>query len=83
MNTERKSKLGVVLKHSGEKTAVVLVERTVKHPVVQKYVTRRKKFHVHDERNEAGQGDKVRIVECRPISKMKSWRLHSIVEKAK
>lgn len=83
MEREKKSKTGVVVRHSGDKTAVVLVERLVKHPVFKKYVTKRKKFHVHDERNEAAQGDKVEITECRPISKTKSWRLQSVLEKAK
>lgn len=83
MEKNIKTKLGVVVRHSGDKTAVVLVERLVKHPVFKKYVTRRKKFHVHDASNVAGEGDKVKIIECRPISKTKSWRLHSVMEKAK
>lgn len=82
MKKEKKNKVGVVVRHSGNKTAVVLVERLVKHPLFEKYVTKRKKFHIHDEKNEAGMGDKVKIEECRPISKLKSWRLHSILEKA-
>lgn len=83
MEKVQKSKTGMVIKHSGDKTAVVLVERLVKHPEYNKYVTKRKKFHVHDEKNAVAEGDKVKIVECRPISKMKSWKLHSIIEKAK
>lgn len=83
MEIQKKMKTGVVVRHSGEKTAVVKVERLVKHPVFKKYVTRRKKFHIHDEKNSCGKGDKVKIVECRPLSKTKSWRLHSIIEKAK
>lgn len=83
MKKEMKSKVGVVVRHSGEKTAVVMVERLVKHPQFMKYVTRRKKFHIHDENNQAGQGDRVKIVECRPYSKTKSWRLASVLEKAK
>jgi small subunit ribosomal protein S17 len=83
MEREKKSKIGLVTRHSGDKTAVVLVKREVKHPVFKKYVTKRKKFHIHDEKNAAGEGDKVKIVECRPISKSKSWRLDSILEKAK
>ena len=78
-----KTKTGVAIRHSGEKTAVVLIERLVKHPVFKKYVTRRKKFHVHDGKNEIGVGDKVKIVECRPISKTKAWKLDTIIEKAK
>lgn len=83
MGKDRKTKVGVVVKRSGDKTIVVQVERLVKNPVFKKYVTRRKKFHIHDDENAAGEGDKVKIVECRPISKTKSWRLHSILEKAK
>lgn len=83
MNKVKKSKTGLVIKHSSDKTAVVVVERLVKHPVFGKYVTKRKKFHIHDEKNEVKEGDKVRITECRPISKTKSWCLDSILEKAK
>ena len=83
MESQNKTKVGEVVRHSGDKTAVVLVERMVKHPVFKKYVRRRKKFHIHDEKNEVGAGDKVKIVECRPYSKTKSWRLHSILERAK
>lgn len=83
MQSDKKSKIGFVVRHSGEKTAVIQVERRVKHPVFKKYVTKRKKFHVHDESNTAGEGDKVKIIECRPISKTKSWRLHSVLDKAK
>lgn len=83
MNNKKKSKVGVVLKRSGDKTAVVEVRRLVRHAVFKKYLIRRKKFHVHDAANETAVGDRVRIVECRPISKMKRWRLESILEKAK
>lgn len=81
MTKGKKSKIGVVIRHSAAKTAVVMVERRVKHPQFKKYVTRRKKFHVHDEKNEAREGDKVRIVECTPVSRMKRWKLHSVLEK--
>jgi len=83
MKHEKKTKTGTVVKRSGDKTVVVLVERKVKHPVFKKYVTKRKKFHIHDETNAANAGDRVQIIECRPISKSKSWRLQSIIERAK
>lgn len=83
MVKERKTKVGNVVKQSGNKTIAVMVERLVKHAEFKKYITRRKKFHVHDEKGLAGVGDKVEIVECRPISKLKSWRLQSVIEKAK
>jgi len=71
----RKERLGVVLSRSGEKSLVVLVEGRRQHPFYGKVVRFRNKFHVHDEKNVANLGDKVRIVECRPISKLKRWRL--------
>ena len=78
----RKEKPGVVIRKSGDKSVIVQVERLVKHPVVGKYVRRRKRFHVHDETNQCGIGDKVLISECRPMSKTKSWTLKTITEKA-
>ena len=83
MDSKKKSKIGIVLRHSGNKTAVVEVERLVKHAAFKKYIIRRKRFHVHDAANKAAAGDKVRIIECRPISRLKRWRLESILEKAK
>ena len=83
MIKESKVKTGTVLRHSGDKTAIVSVERTVQHPVFKKYMKRRKNFHVHDEKNETGIGDKVMIAECRPMSKTKSWCLKSVLVKAK
>ena len=71
----RKERRGVVLSRSGEKTVVVQVEGRRQHPLYGKIVRFKKKFHVHDEKNEAQLGDKVRIAECRPISRMKRWRL--------
>ncbi len=70
---------GVVVKKAGDKTATVLVERRVMHPRYRKFVKRFKKYLVHDERNEAQTGDVVVAVECRPISKTKSFRLKQIV----
>jgi small subunit ribosomal protein S17 len=65
------------------KSITVLVERRVKHPLYGKYMRRSSKLHAHDENNECGIGDTVSITECRPISKTKTWRLVSVVEKAK
>lgn len=70
---------GVVVQKTGEKTATVLVERRVMHPRYRKFVKRFKKYLVHDENNEVKAGDVVRAIECRPLSKRKSFRLKSIV----
>lgn len=82
MKCRRKVKIGTVIRHSCDKTAVVLVKSLVEHPTFKKYVIRRGKFHVHDEKNAMKVGDKVEIVESRPMSKTKRWKLHSILEKA-
>ena len=74
----RKKRQGVVLSRSGEKSVVVLVEGRRQHPFYGKVVRFRKKFHVHDEKNEANLGDNVRIEECRPISRLKRWRLVAV-----
>jgi len=66
---------GKVVSDAGEKTIVVLVERRVAHPVYKKFITRSKKYMAHDEGNTAKTGDMVRIRECRPISKRKTWEL--------
>lgn len=73
----------MVVSDKMDKTIVVAVVRKVKHPLYKKYITRTKKFKAHDELNQCGIGDKVRIVETRPISKDKCWRLAEIIEKAK
>ena len=67
--------LGEVVSDKGEKTVVVKVERRVRHPLFKKFVRQSKKFHAHDENNEFHVGDRVRIEECRPMSKLKSWRV--------
>ncbi len=77
----RKSRKGTVVSKSGEKTIVVQVERRYRHPLYGKELREFRKFHSHDEENTARVGDKVRIVECRPMSRMKRWRLVEI-EKA-
>jgi len=65
-----------------DKSAVVLIERRVKHPIYGKFMRKSTKLHIHDENNECGVGDTVQISECRPISKTKSWKLVKVVEKA-
>ena len=73
---------GVVVSDKNDKTIVVRVETLVKHPLLKKYVRRRKKFTAHDPNNECGMGDVVKIVEYRPMSKNKRWHLVSVLEKA-
>ena len=79
----RKERIGVVVSDKMEKSIVILVERKVKHPKYGKFVKKSTKFMAHDEKNEASIGDTVRIMETRPLSKNKCWRLVEIVEKAK
>lgn len=79
----RKVRQGTVVSAAGDKTCVVLVEERKKHPVYGKMVNSTKKFHAHDENNEAGVGDTVSIMETRPLSRLKRWRLVRIIEKAK
>lgn len=77
-----RSVTGRVVSDKMDKTVTVLVERTVKHPLYGKIVRRSNKFHAHDEANECHEGDLVTIVEGRPISRTKTWRVSKIVEKA-
>ena len=79
----RKTQVGKVVSDKMDKTIVVAVEDSVKHPLYKKVVKRTIKFKAHDENNEAGIGDRVKIMETRPLSKEKRWRLVSIIEKAK
>jgi small subunit ribosomal protein S17 len=79
----RKERQGVVVSDKQDKTIIVRVERRTTHPLYGKTITVNKKYHVHDEANEAGLGDTVRIAETRPMSKLKRWRLAEIVERAK
>ncbi|MBD3840998.1 MAG: 30S ribosomal protein S17 [Campylobacterales bacterium] len=81
MNSHKREIQGVVVKKSGDKTASVLVERKVLHPKYHKTVKRFKKYLVHDEKNELEEGDVVTALECRPLSKTKSFRLKSIISK--
>ena len=79
----RKTRIGVVVSDKMAKTIVVEIRTRVKHPLYGKIMNRTEKFKAHDEQNEAGIGDTVRIMETRPLSKDKRWRLVEIVEKAK
>ncbi|MDD2893900.1 MAG: 30S ribosomal protein S17 [Halothiobacillaceae bacterium] len=74
--------MGTVVSDKMNKSITVLIERRVKHPVYGKYMTRSSKLHVHDENNESRAGDRVEIVECRPMSKTKAWNLVRVVERA-
>jgi small subunit ribosomal protein S17 len=73
---------GIVVSDKSDKTIVVRVETLIKHPLYKKYIRRRKKFMAHDANNECGVGDKVRIIESRPLSRRKRWNLMQIMEKA-
>ena len=79
----RKTKLGVVSSNKMDKTITVNVERKVKHPLYGKFVKKSTRFHAHDEKNECSIGDTVKIMESRPLSKTKRWRLVEVVEKVK
>jgi small subunit ribosomal protein S17 len=79
----RKTRIGVVTSNKMVKTITVAVERKVKHPIYGKFVKKTTKFHAHDEKNECSIGDLVKIMETRPLSKTKRWRLVEIVEKVK
>jgi small subunit ribosomal protein S17 len=79
----RKQRTGVVASNKMQKTITVLVERKVKHPIYGKFIKKSKKYAAHDEKNECNIGDIVRIMETRPLSKTKSWRLVEIIERAK
>ncbi len=79
----RKQKTGVVTSNKMEKTITVAVVRKLKHPKYGKFLKKTKKFHAHDEKNECNIGDVVKIMETRPLSKTKCWRLVEVVEKAK
>ncbi len=79
----RKTRTGVVSSNKMDKTVTVAVERKVKHPMYGKFVKKTTKFHAHDEKNECSIGDVVKIMETRPLSKTKRWRLVEVVEKVK
>ena len=79
----RKTRVGMVVSTKMDKTAVVAILDNIKHPMYGKVIKRTVKIHVHDEKNECGVGDKVEVMETRPLSKTKRWRLVEIIEKAK
>lgn len=81
--SRRKVKIGQVVSDKMEKSIVVSVERRVRHPLYKKYVKKTSTFMAHDEENQCKIGDKVRIMETRPLSKAKRWRLVDVIEKAK
>ncbi len=78
----KKKLVGTVVSNKMDKTALVLVERLAKHPTYKKYIRKRKKYMAHDPKNLCGIGDKVRIIESRPLSKRKRWQVLEILEKA-
>ena len=79
----RKTRVGLVSSDKMDKTVVVSIEDNVKHPIYGKIIKRTLKVHAHDENNECGVGDKVMVMETRPLSKTKRWRVVKIIEKAK
>lgn len=79
----RKTRVGVVSSNKMDKTIVVKIERKIKHPLYGKFLKKSTSFHAHDEKNECSIGDTVRIMETRPMSKTKRWRLVEVVEKVK
>jgi small subunit ribosomal protein S17 len=79
----RKSRVGEVVSNKMEKTITVSIERKLRHPIYGKYVKKTKKFVAHDENNDCNIGDIVRIMETRPLSKRKRWRLVEVIERAK
>ncbi len=81
--TLRKQRVGVVSSSKMDKTITIVVERKLRHPIYGKFVKKTKKFAAHDENNECNEGDTVRIMETRPLSKRKRWRLIEIIERAK
>ena len=79
----RKERIGLVVSNKMQKSVVVAVKRKVKHPIYGKFINRTTKFYAHDEQNTCNVGDTVRIMETRPLSKTKCWRLVEIIERAK
>lgn len=83
VRNRRKERVGVVVTDKMDKSIVVAIQRQVKHPIYHKFIKKTTKLMAHDESNDAGVGDTVRIMETRPLSKRKRWRLVEIVEKAR
>jgi len=82
MRGKPKTRQGVVQSNKMDKTVVVAVERLVKHPKYKKYLKQRSRFKAHDETNQCNVGDEVEIIESRPLSRDKRWRVHSVLRKA-
>jgi small subunit ribosomal protein S17 len=80
---ERKTRIGIVSSNKMDKTITVKVEKRIMHPKYGKFLKKTKHFHAHDEKNECNEGDTVKIMETRPLSKTKRWRLAEILERAK
>jgi small subunit ribosomal protein S17 len=79
----RKTRTGKVVSEKMNKTVVVAVEQLIRHPLYHKYIRKTSKLHAHDEKNDAHEGDTVKIIETRPLSKLKCWRVQKVVERAK
>ncbi len=80
---QRKVRIGKVVSNKGDKTITVVVKRQIAHPKYEKIVRMNKKYHAHDEKNDCNIGDTVEIMEVRPLSKTKRWRLKEVIERAK
>lgn len=80
---QRKTRVGKVVSSKMNKTVVVAITRMVKHPLYKKYIKRTTKVYAHDEQNDAREGDTVRVVETRPLSKTKCWRVQDVIDRAK
>jgi small subunit ribosomal protein S17 len=81
--TQRKVRIGTVTSNKPDKTVIIEVQRQVTHPKLNKIVRYTKKYHAHDEKNECNVGDTIKIMETRPLSKLKRWRLYEILDRAK
>jgi len=82
-SSNKRTLTGRIVSDKMNKTVTVLVERRVKHPLYGKIITRSKKYHAHDEKNEFKEGDTVLIEECRPVAKTKAWRVARLIDKAR
>ena len=82
MRNARKTRVGMVVSSKMDKTITVELERTLRHPLYGRIIRQKSKLYAHDEKNECGAGDKVMVMETRPLSKMKRWRLVKVLEKA-
>jgi len=81
--SSRKERIGLVVSNKMDKSILVAIKRQIKHPIYGKFIKKTTKLMVHDDQNDAGEGDTVRIMETRPISKNKRWRLIEVIERAK